>query len=211
MTRKTPQRTKRARQHFEEIGLKDKHGNAPVLIEANTGFGIDHVVDNSIKRAKRLQRTSLSEIGCFSSHRSIWKRIIAKQIQTALILEDDAVFDVEKVNHFIENFDQVPDYDFLSLGWIYCKNPKPQNIARDKQEVFPNLWQGDGMWLTHSYCLSLQGSEFFERKTRIQYGGLDWQLSGLQTEMEKSFGFNPGIVNQLPRSANNRSTIHHTQ
>lgn len=137
--------------------------------------------------------------------------MIAEGIQTALILEDDAVFDIAKTNNLIQNFNKMPDYDFMNLGWQYHKNPPVQKIERIRIESLPDLWKGDGMWLTHSYCLSLHGAKIFESNTRIQYGGLDWQLSGIQTKMEKSYGFNPKIVSQLKLSASNRSTIRHTQ
>lgn len=47
--------------------------------------------------AKPQGSTSLrpSQLGCWRSHADVWKRVVAENLLTALVLEDDADWDVE--------------------------------------------------------------------------------------------------------------------
>ncbi len=197
-------------QYLETIGLIDKNGNKPILKVANNGNRVGHQVDNSIKIKNKRSKTSISEIGCFASHRELWLEQLSNQWESVLILEDDARFEIPKTLNLVKHWNLLPDFDFLHLGWEYFKNPIPHTIEKVEIQSLPDLWKGDGMWFTHAYVMKLSGAIGFEKRSRVQYGGLDWQTSGIQTHLN-CYGFRPGICNQLKKSFSNKSTIRHTQ
>jgi GR25 family glycosyltransferase involved in LPS biosynthesis len=196
--------------HLDSIGLVDKHGCAAQWIIANDGNHVEHRIDNSIKRAHKRPNMSLSEIGCFASHREVWQEQIKHEHQFVLVLEDDARFDVKKLNQLLTNWNMLPEFDFLHLGWEYYAGYKEQTIEQVEIEGLPNLWKGDGMWLTHAYILSPDGAAMLLDRTEVQTNGLDAMTADIQSEMW-AYGFKPAIAYQDKGSSGvMRSQIHHT-
>jgi GR25 family glycosyltransferase involved in LPS biosynthesis len=195
--------------HLNSIGLVDKHGNQPILQVANDGNFIKHRVDNSLKKKHRKGKMSLSEIGCCASHREVWQKQIDQGLEYVLVLEDDARFNLEKLNELVTNWSHLPEFEFLHLGWYYWAFYKVQTIEKVEIEGLPNLWKGDGMWLTHAYILSLSGAKIYEERTRVQNNGLDGMTSVIQSDM-LAYGFNPSICSQESSDRRIKSTIHHT-
>ena len=65
------------------------------------------------------------EIGCFLSHRAVWKKIVEEKLDSALVLEDDAQID-------FENFDQSFEIGLKhidKLGYIQFQTRKIPNNA----------------------------------------------------------------------------------
>lgn len=196
--------------HLESIGLVDKHGCPPQWIIANDGNHVSHAVDNSIKKAHKRPNMSLSEIGCFASHREVWQEQIRHEHQFVLVLEDDARFDLDKLRNLVANWHKLPDFDFLHLGWEYYAGYKAQTIEEVDIAGLPNLWKGDGMWLTHAYILSPDGAATLIDRTEVQTNGLDAMTADIQSDMW-SYGFKPAIAYQEKGSSGvMRSQIHHT-
>lgn len=196
-------------EHLDAIGLLDKHGNKPQCHVANDGNFVNHRIDNSLKIKHKRAKMSLSEIGCCASHREVWQKQIDHGLEYVLVLEDDARFDVNKLNQLSTNWRQLPEFELLHLGWQYYAGYKEQTIERLEIEGLPNLWKGDGMWLTHAYIVSLQGAKIYEERTRVQNNGLDGMTSVIQSDM-LAYGFKPGIASQETVTGKIRSTIHHT-
>lgn len=193
--------------HLAQIGgLTDRHGNGIEWVEAKDGNNHSHPVDNSLKRKNRLGRISFGEIGCFESHRIVWQKFLSEQTGTCLVLEDD--FRIQAVSDLVfPNWDKMPDWDYVNFGFI--TNPKSihDTLSRQNHAIWKNLWAGAGMWLTHAYAINETAARVFLDYTRVQQGGIDWQLTGAQ-KLVKSFGFmQPSIITQdkLP------SQIVHTQ
>jgi hypothetical protein len=63
------------------------------------------------------------------------------------------------------------------------------------------------MWLTHAYAINRHAAEVFLANTEVQYGGIDWQLTGIQNKV-KSYGFSG---NAVISQAKIPSQIIHTQ
>ena len=196
-------------EHLNAIGLTDKNGNDPICHEANDGNFIKHRVDNSLKIKHKRSKMSMSEIGCCASHREVWQKQIDQGLEYVLVLEDDARFDVEKLNQLSTNWRQLPAFEFLHLGWEYYAGYGEQTIEKVEIDGLPNIWKGDGMWLTHAYILSLQGAKILEERTRVQNNGLDGMTSVIQSDMH-AYGFKPSIASQETVDRKIRSTIHHT-
>jgi len=196
-------------EHLNAIGLTDKNGNDPICHEANDGNFIKHRVDNSLKIKHKRSKMSMSEIGCCASHREVWQKQIDQGLEYVLVLEDDARFDVEKLNQLSTNWRQLPAFEFLHLGWEYYAGYGVQTIEKVEIDGLPNLWKGDGMWLTHAYIISLSGAKILEERTRVQNNGLDGMTSVIQSDMH-AYGFKPSIASQETVDRKIRSTIHHT-
>lgn len=180
------------------------------MIEANNGIGYSHTVDNSLKRTNRRGPTSQSEIGCFASHRAAWSLFSGSGHSTCLILEDDVRF-APSISEVLKNLDKVPDWDFLHFGFTTNKISIVDTIKNCMIPELRTLCSGSGMWLTHAYAINQTAATVFEEGTRTQYGGLDWQLTGLQDKI-RSYGFlNKGPIFQEPVKFTFPSQIKHTQ
>jgi GR25 family glycosyltransferase involved in LPS biosynthesis len=195
--------------HLKDIGLVDKHGNEAQCHVANDGNFIKHRIDNSLKIKNKRPKMSLSEIGCCASHREIWQKQIDQGLEYVLVLEDDARFDLDKLNQLVTNWDLLPEFELLHLGWQYYAGYGVQTIEQVEIEGLPNLWKGDGMWLTHAYIVSLEGAKIYEERTRVQNNGLDGMTSVIQSDM-LAYGFKPYIATQETLTGIQKTTIHHT-
>lgn len=196
--------------HLETINLTDKHGSPAQWIIANDGNRVSHSVDNRVKREHKRPNLSLSEIGCMASHREVWAEHIKHEHQYVLVLEDDARFNLDKLRQLVDNWDKLPEFDFLHLGWEYFAGYKEQTIEQVEIEGLPNLWKGDGMWLTHAYILSPDGAAMLLDRTEVQTNGLDAMTADIQSDMW-AYGFKPAIAYQEKGSSGvMRSQIHHT-
>jgi GR25 family glycosyltransferase involved in LPS biosynthesis len=208
--KKAAVRRKKLLQYFEAINLTDKYGNAPQWHIANDGNKVDHAVNNWLKKAHKRPNMSLSEIGCCASHREVWWKQVQNDYENVLILEDDARFDVEKTNQLVTNWNRLPEFDFLHLGWEYYAGYKEQTIEPVEIEGLPDLWKGDGMWLTHAYITSRWGAEYLLERTKVQINGLDAMTADIQGELD-AYGFKPSIAYQeKATSGMMRSQISHT-
>ena len=83
------------------------------------------------------------------------------------------------------------------------------NLELIIKSQFHGLWQGSGMWLTHAYAINQKACKILLEETQVQTGGLDWQLTGIQSKFQ-SFGFMPSRITQQPLKKA-PSQIHHTQ
>jgi GR25 family glycosyltransferase involved in LPS biosynthesis len=196
-------------EHLNAIGLTDKHSNDPICHDANDGNFINHRIDNSLKLKHKRSKMSISEIGCCASHREVWQKQIDQGLEYVLVLEDDARFNVDKLIELATNWSHLPEFELLHLGWEYYAGYGVQTIEKVEINGLPNLWKGDGMWLTHAYILSLSGANIYEERTRVQNNGLDGMTSVIQSDM-LAYGFKPRIASQETVSGKIRSTIHHT-
>jgi GR25 family glycosyltransferase involved in LPS biosynthesis len=207
--KRTPIRKAKMIEHLNAIGLLDKNGNKPQCHVANDGNFVNHRIDNSLKIKHKRGKMSLSEIGCCASHREVWIKQIVEELEYVLVLEDDARFNVDKLIELATNWSHLPEFELLHLGWEYYAGYGVQTIEKVEIEGLPNLWKGDGMWLTHAYILSLNGAKIYNERTKVQNNGLDGMTSVIQSDM-LAYGFKPGIASQETVDRKIRSTIHHT-
>ena len=191
-------------------GITDIHGDLPKWHKANDGNKPGHRVDNSIKRKRKRPNISIGEIGCCASHREVWTKIVQNGHTSALILEDDARFNIDKLINLVTNWNRLPEFDFLHLGWEYYAGYKQQTIQKVEIPELPNLWKGDGMWLTHAYIITNHCALDWLSKTQVQNNGLDAMTADMQSDC-LAYGFKPPIAYQeRGTSGMLRSQIHHT-
>ncbi len=133
-----------------------------------------------------------SELGCIFSHYFLLKKIIAEDIPTALVLEDDAIISQDSAN-LLSNFPNIANianikdnWDLLSIGYwtklengrpfvgrnIYptglwhSKKVKPQDIHKLYELSVPNIHIGpliDEIEGTHAYVVTKKGAQHLIR------------------------------------------------
>jgi len=107
------------------------------------------------------------EIGCFLSHYFIWKYMTTHNIDVALILEDDCVFNDEFNTKFTEILQiDTTTYDFLTLGRnknnnLYNLGPE---IVIENDYVIPKY-----SYNTHSYLLTNAGAKILANELALEY------------------------------------------
>jgi GR25 family glycosyltransferase involved in LPS biosynthesis len=61
----------------------------------------------------------LGAIGCFLSHRQVWKDFLSSSAPVALVLEDDLdAKDVDKLSECVYPYLKNQQWDFVLLGWV---------------------------------------------------------------------------------------------
>jgi len=119
------------------INICKKYGLKPIIISAIDGKSL---TDNELKEITLKQESiktigrelTNSEIGCALSHKLIYEKIIAENIENALILEDDVKFELS-LNHMISKITNLPNNcDLMLLG-------HHSYISREKKTPY-NLW-----------------------------------------------------------------------
>lgn len=138
------------------------------------------------------------EIGCFQSHRAIYKKAIDQNIDKLFILEDDALF-CENFNAvFEESIKNVPDdwqmiyfgqFNYDELGTI-----SGSKTAAIKENVSGNVYKANRCWLTHAYAIR-NCAQYLYDNTNVMYHTFDAVLADLQKEL-KVYAFHPNIIKQ---------------
>lgn len=196
--------------HFAQLDLKDKTGGEPIRQKGIEGSMANHQVNPKSSVGDKGLSLSVSEKGCYASHRAVMHSQIMNGWESVLYLEDDVRFDKNKLNQLVTNWNNLPEFDMLNLSWAYYKRPKEPVWQPIDFPGIKNFFRGDGMWLCHAYILTLDGAKYAEEYTRIQTHGLDWHYSSMQTNM-RSYGFKYGeIAKQDNKGSGMRSQIFHT-
>jgi GR25 family glycosyltransferase involved in LPS biosynthesis len=132
---------------------------------------------------------------CSQSHFNIWQHISKNKIPYALILEDDATFDIawrEKLNILYQKIG-LHDWDAIFLNCSEPIVPKDSwNIIREQ-------------YLTGAYIISLEGVGQIFHIIKTWFSGelhsSDWTTNRLQLN-GKSWGFFPWLVIQEGQDSN---------
>ncbi|KAL0966758.1 hypothetical protein UPYG_G00299770 [Umbra pygmaea] len=99
------------------------------------------------------------EIGCFLSHYNVWKQVVERGLQRALVLEDDVRFEPRfrrRLVTLMENVHEAAlDWDLIYVGRKRLQVKHPERWV----EGVSNLVQPDYSYWTLGYVLSLQGAQ----------------------------------------------------
>ncbi|XP_076860430.1 procollagen galactosyltransferase 2 [Brachyhypopomus gauderio] len=119
-------------------------------------LGVDMMPDYKDPYSGRV--LTRGEIGCFLSHHSTWKRMVDRDLQRVLILEDDVRFEPrfkKRLQIIMEDVDKVQlDWDLIYVG------RKRMQVAQAEVSVegVDNLVEADYSYWTLGYVLSLRGA-----------------------------------------------------
>jgi len=112
----TLERSIERRAHAEWIVSNGPIASELLVAVDGTALGNDVVAEihhRHIYTPRYPHSLSRGEIGCFLSHRRAWKAIIDRQLDAALILEDDVTFDPQLLKnalYYLENHTSPGDY-----------------------------------------------------------------------------------------------------
>jgi GR25 family glycosyltransferase involved in LPS biosynthesis len=103
------------------------------------------------------------EIGVSLSHYYVWKKIVDENINSALVLEDDAInVDLNFSEYVNEIMKDVPyDWDMVLLGFWLHKGDNGSEIIKDK------IYKVKDFVLLHSYIINKKGAQKFLNLTPI--------------------------------------------
>lgn len=104
-------------QNVEDVCKKLKDmGHNPYIIQAYHYKSVDilsKLYNEGIQYTSKDLSLSLSQLGCFLSHRDAWKKIMmANENEVHIILEDDVNID-ESISLY--DFNKIPEYDSVIL------------------------------------------------------------------------------------------------
>ena len=99
-------------------------------------------------------KLSKGELGCILSHRKIWEKIVKKNINRTLILEDDAIGVDKKIDKKLKIImKHVPkDWDIILLGFWLHRGDFGKKVNKYIHTV-------KDFALLHSYIINLKGAE----------------------------------------------------
>jgi GR25 family glycosyltransferase involved in LPS biosynthesis len=196
--------------HFKDINLLDKNGDEPIRVRGVDGNLVNHTVIPKKSIGEKGLPLSVSEKGCYASHRSVMLMQLMNKWDKVLYLEDDVRFNPSKLHTLVNNWESMPEFDMLNLSWNYYKRPSPQTLEPVDYPGLNHFYKGDGMWLCHAYIFTLEGAKIAEDYTKVQTHGLDWHYSAMQTNI-RSYGFKWGeIATQDNKGSGMKSQIIHT-
>ncbi len=185
-SRKRIDRLRNIKRRLLELNIAAEH------FEAILGGAIDK---RSLKINPTKKTLNNGEIGCYLSHREIWKIAKERNYKKVLILEDDAEF----CSTFLEDFNKiknVPEYDMLYFGhWNYDNKAISGKTAALKEEVSPNIFKADRCWLTHAYAIDSRCIDYLLESTEVIYSCLDGVLADIQNNL-KVYAFHPNLIKQ---------------
>lgn len=123
--------------------------------------------------------------GCAQSHLNIYKHMIQEQIEYALILEDDACFDIEwrqKLDRASKEIDD-DEWDAIFLNASEPIEPLDKWVRVKEQ------------YLTAGYIISLRGAKKIIAQFQGCYCSSDWMTSRLQLHGH-SYSYFPWLIIQ---------------
>lgn len=134
---------------------------------------------------------SLGEIGCYISHKNVWRKMVAENIEFAVILEDDMIIE----NNFIKLFsltETLKKYDLIKLA--DNRNHQPKKITKLEQPFelinftkIPNCATG--------YTISLAGAKKLLSR-ELFYRPVDIDMQFCQELGLSVYGLRPYPINE---------------
>ncbi len=121
---------------------------------------------------------------CGQSHVNVWRTIIGRGLEYALILEDDAMF----VNDWREKLDQLSGVDDPEWDAVFLNASEPIT-PEDTWTVVRE------QYLTGAYIISRRGAQCLLDWYANEFASSDWMTSRLQTRGH-SYSYFPWLVIQ---------------
>jgi len=162
-------------------------------IKGNCLTEIEITTEYSAALNKKFFRATLSlgEIGCYISHRNVWRKMVVENIEFAVVLEDDMIIE----SNFIKIFslaEVLKKYDLIKLSDNRDHQPKQKSILDQEFELInftkiPNCATG--------YTISLAGAKkLLARKVFYRPVDIDIQFC---KELDLSvFGLRPYPISE---------------
>ena len=172
-------------------------------------------------------KMGLGALCCALGHVHIYKHMVANNIKTALILEDDVVLNAINLNDVTGVFAHLPaNWELLYLGYnrnetngwlqkiktiLYQLKPPHTRLNIKKQQfkkyypsfITNNIWHSGYHDCTHAYALTLQAAQkLLVMQTPICYKSDTLLSFAVTLNVLKGFIAKPKIFNQLSTQVN---------
>jgi glycosyl transferase family 25 len=155
--------------------LMAKHNLSFEFIEAIDGAEMFSTEDKRLKFVENNfldcngWKPSRGQLGCWLSHIKIWKKIVAEDINSCLIIEDDVDFRSPNENKsFVENFDDY--YNSLPSDWNIFMMGYMGSSIKTINEKITQLHHPSG---THGYALKNEAAKILLKHYWPMRGALD--------------------------------------
>lgn len=131
-----------------------------------------------------------TEKACAQSHLLIWKHIVEKGLEYALILEDDACFDKEWKHKLDRFYEQMQDkaWDMIMLN------------ASESMPTLHTWLPCTEQYLAAGYILSRKGAQGLLSAFEGYYYSSDWMLTRMQRQGH-SYAYHPWLIIQEGKSS----------
>jgi GR25 family glycosyltransferase involved in LPS biosynthesis len=179
--RQTPQRTRKADEHFRERGL-DVQFFPGIYGKA---FGLGTVLQAQLKH-----RMLGGHLGAFLSHYMLWQTLTYLPYEEILILEDDAWFDTNFYERFFRAYADLPkDWQFVFVGGVLMGGRPLERIT----EHVGIMRYPCGM---HAYLVKRSTLPVLLQTNQEARAPIDLQLMENSFPTMKCYTFTPSLVKQ---------------
>lgn len=114
-------------------------------------------------------RPNRGQLGCWLSHVKIWKKIVAEDVDSCLVLEDDIIFHSPNENKsFFDNFDDY--YNSLPSDWNIFMLGYGGGAIKTINDKITQLHHPSG---TYAYALKNQAAQILSKHYWPMRGALD--------------------------------------
>ena len=143
-------------------------------------------------------KLTYGQLGCSLSHVNLYKKIVDEDIEVALILEDDCVFN-ENLKNFKKYYESLPkDWDIVYGGFLPMSNVNKANYDNLFYKVKPSYNSSVGH-ICGTHCIIIN-KRFAEKMYNFNKDGL-YTADGAFTEFLKQedanmYAFVPAMANQ---------------
>jgi hypothetical protein len=151
-----------------------------------------HAVDGDKVGVPKYWQTGGGSYGCLRSHMNILERAILDDVNSILVLEDDALLPDTFVEDFSAFWDNVPkDWQCLMLGGQHA-NSKPIPVAPGVVRA------GDGGGIQRTHCYALRGHEVMKALYKVWANAAvhcDWVMGPCMAQFN-TYAPDPFLVGQ---------------
>lgn len=145
---------------------------------------------------------SLGEIGCYMSHKNVWRKMVAENIAYAVILEDDMLLNPTFTDIF-KHSNTFKQYDLIKLADNRDHQPRYKKQLNDKFELInftkiPNCATG--------YTLSLAGAKKLLSREKF-YRPVDIDMQFCRELNLSVFGLRPYPITENKNMISNIVTL----
>ncbi len=195
---RNPERLDFMTERLNSLGIEFKR------VEAVDGSALsEEYIDEFREESKRPTGWKLGQIGCFLSHREVWKQIVASDKEYAVVFEDDLHI-ADSIKNIFSDLSWIPrDADVVRLenttNWVRMKK-----VGKVQQRDLCLL--NSDSWCTGAYIVSQKAADFLIKQDRSLWLPSDTymfskSLSKVAREL-KTYQLNPGLVCQDKYSEN---------
>lgn len=164
------------------------------------------------------------EVGCWLSHRKCWQYIVDNNIESALILEDDCIFDQDFQKKLKQYSKDIPEnWDMILLGMLLeCTKQtcgplsKFANQARkiltgqrdENKYISENVYKPNSFQGAHGYIVSRKCAEKLLSLLYLADGGVDIAIAR-QLQYIKCYAVTPSIIRQDASIASSTQSVNY--